>query len=291
MDFFPPQISKSANLRNLVTSATRLESRLNRINEERYIVDYLFNTSPAEGGGVVYERNTSRNILDREAQAIDDGAEFPKLNSGNPEMLVDRVKRYGGEVDLTFASVRRNNTNDYKRKVQQLANTVLAKTNAIAVKAVMGDAEIPTYSAAAAWTSDTANPLADLMTAQFMIDDSNRGFTSNVALINPQDALALRVRKDIRDALPRETKELSPVLTRELSGLIDLEWIKSPYVEHGTVVIADRNSLGAVGDEEGGLKADTYDLKERHVHVLQAWRTIAPVIQEPLAAVKITGVK
>ena len=199
------------------------------------------------------------------------------------------VKRYGGEVDLSFASVRRNDTSAYRRKVQQLANTVLRKANRVAVAALDRDTDIPTLAIGTDWNQAPADPLGDLATAQSMIDDSDMGYLSNTVLINPQDALTLRKRKDIRDALPRENADLNPVLSRDLAGLLDLQFIKSSFVTKGTGWLVSRENLGTYADEEGGLKADTYDEKHRHVHVLQAWRTFVPVVTDPFAAVKLTG--
>lgn len=290
LGFFPPKIDpKQANLGSLVSNPTVLERRLTAMNLDKYIVDYLFAESPANGGGVIYDRVKQDLYLDRDAQAIDDGGEFPKLTSGDVESDIAMVKRYGGEVDLSFASVKRNDTGAYRRKVQQLANTVLRKANRVAVAAVERDEDIPTVAISTAWTETAGDPLADLVRAQSKIDDSDMGYVSDTVLINPEDAVTLRTRKDIREALPRETATLNPVLTRDLSGLLDLDFIKSPFVPKGTAWLASRTNLGSFADEDGGLKADAYDEKNRHVHVLQAWRTFVPVITDPFAAVKITG--
>nr|WP_306428100.1 major capsid protein [Brevibacterium sp. 68QC2CO] len=279
-----------ADIAALVVNPTRIQSRLESLNEGKYIIDYLFGASPADGGAIVFDRNISNPYLERDAQAIDAGAEFPKLTDTDIEPGLARVQKYGGEVDMSLEAIRRNDQAYYTNKVTRLANTVVRKTNTIAVATLLADPLIPSYASGTAWTDGAADPLADLMRAQSLVDDNDNGYQSNVALINPEDALLLKTRKDVRDALPRETKELSPVLSRDLSGLLELEWIKSPMVTKGTAWIADRNSLGVVGDEEGGLKADSYEEKHRQVQVLQAWRACVPVVTDPFSAVKITGI-
>lgn len=288
--FFPPKYDQAnVNIGNLIANPTRIERRLNIINQDRYIVDYVFNQTSANGGGVIFDRVKQDLYLDRDAQAIDDGAEFPKLTGEDVESDIAMVKRYGGEVDLTFAAVRRNDTSAYQRKVNQLANTVLRKANRVAVAALERDEDIPEYVIGTDWTSASGDPLGDLATAQSMIDDSEMGYQSDTVLINPQDALTLRKRKDIRDALPRESVELNPVLSRDLAGLLELNFIKSPFVPKGEAWLVSSGTLGTFADEEGGLKADTYDEKNRHVHVLQAWRTFVPVVTDPFAAVRLKG--
>lgn len=288
--FFPPQVSpKDVNLKALVSNPTRIQRRLETINKNKYIVDYLFTQSNVNGGAIIYDRQEQDLYLDRDAEAIDDGAEFPKLTSEETEPQMDVVRRYGGEVDLTYASIRRNDTAAYRRKVQQLANTVLRKANRVAVAAVERDTHIPTHALGTGWDQAAGDPLGDLADVISMIDDAERGYTANTVLINPKDAVLLRKRKDIREALPREDRQLNPVLSRDLSGLMDLEWIKTPFVPQGSAWVTDRDTLGSFADEEGGLRADTYEEKNRHVHVLQAWRTFVPVVTDPYAAVKITG--
>lgn len=289
--FFPPKIDPAnANLEALIANPTRLERKLREINKDQFIVDYLFSQSPANGGAVIFDRTDQDLYLDREAQAIDDGAEFPKLTSEDVKSELAMVKRYGGEVDLTFKAVQRNDTAAYRRKVGQLANTVLRKSNLIAVAALNRDEAIPNLAVSTQWTSTSADPLINLAQAQSMIDDSDMGYVSDTVLINPQDSLTLRTRKDIRDALPRENADLNPVLTRDLAGLLDMQYIKSKFVPKGTVWVTSKQNIGTFADEDGGVKADTYEEKNRHVHVLQAWRTFVPVVTDPLAAVKITGV-
>lgn len=289
--FFPPKIDPAnANLEALIANPTRLERKLREINKDQFIVDYLFSQSPANGGAVIFDRTDQDLYLDREAQAIDDGAEFPKLTSEDVKSELAMVKRYGGEVDLTFKAVQRNDTAAYRRKVGQLANTVLRKSNLIAVAALNRDEAIPNLAVSTQWTSTSADPLINLAQAQSMIDDSDMGYVSDTVLINPQDSLTLRTRKDIRDALPRENVDLNPVLTRDLAGLLDMQYIKSKFVPKGTVWVTSKQNIGTFADEDGGVKADTYEEKNRHVHVLQAWRTFVPVVTDPLAAVKITGV-
>lgn len=288
--FFPPKYDQAnVNVGNLIANPTRLERRLNVINQDRYIVDYVFSQTNANGGGVIFDRVKQDLYLDRDAQAIDDGGEFPKLTGEDVESDIAMVKRYGGEVDLTFAAVRRNDTSAYQRKVRQLANTVLRKANRVAVAALERDEDIPEYVIGTDWTTASGDPLGDLATAQSMIDDSEMGYQSDTVLINPQDALTLRKRKDIRDALPRESVELNPVLSRDLAGLLELNFIKSPFVPKGEAWLVSSGTLGTFADEEGGLKADTYDEKNRHVHVLQAWRTFVPVVTDPFAAVRLKG--
>ena len=142
--FFPPKVDKAnANLSRLISNPTYLERRLNTINQDQYIVDYLFTQSPANGGAVIFDRTEQDLYLDRDAQAIDDGAEFPKLTSEDVESELAMVKRYGGEVDLSFKSVQRNDTASYRRKVQQLANTVLRKANRVAVSVLERDEVVP----------------------------------------------------------------------------------------------------------------------------------------------------
>lgn len=291
MDFFPAKVNTDspAVIRALLANPTRIERRINEMSADRFLVDYVFARTTAEGGSVLYDRDDEGQYLARDAEAIDAGGEFPKL--GGEEVLphVARVSKYGGEVDLSFESVRRGDTADYRRKVTQLANTVVRKTNLVGVEAIRRDADIQTAEITTPWTEAAADPITDLMAAVSQIDDAELGYETNTVLINPQDVLVLRQREDIRDALPRENPDLNPLLSKELAGLLSLDWIKSSFVPRGTAWIVDRNNLGSVGDEEGGVRADTYDEKHRQVHVLQAWRSVVPVITNPRAAIKLEG--
>lgn len=281
------------NVKDFLSNPTRITRQLDRlVAETGTIADYAFSTGPANQGAVVYDQLTSTDLtFERDVEIIAPGAEFPEVVDVTVEEKMARVDRFGGKQEITWQAIRRNDTNEVARKLSLLAYLVVKRVNSVAVQAVTTNPLINTLDVGATdWASTTTDPISDLYTAKSLVDDSDLGYRTNLALINPLDFTQyLLGRKDIREQWPRENITLNPVVTGELGRIADLEWIKTKHVPQGTIYIMQRGVSGSVRDEEGGIQTNSFDDQNRHVRVLQSWRSIVPIITDPKSIVKLTG--
>lgn len=281
------------NVKDFLSNPTRITRTLdNLVAETGTIADYAFSQGPANQGAVIYDQLTSNSFnFERDVEIIAPGAEFPEVVDVTTEELMARVQRFGGKSEITWEAIRRNDQNLVTRRFQVLSYLLVKRINAICVNAIATNPLINTYDLGAANWADTAtDPIGDIYMAKSLVDESDLGYQANLALINPLDSIQYFLgRKDIREQFPRENMARNPVVAPDLGRIADLEWIKTKRVPRGTIYIMQRGVSGSVRDEEGGIKINSFDDQNRHVRIVQSWRTIVPIITDPKSIVKVTG--
>lgn len=296
----PPRGPQSVDGRITVGRFLAEPTQINRAIElestDRFLSDYMYTGTPASGGAVVYDRNVdpqnygyATDADGRDVEAIDAGAEFPFLSSEEGESQTAEVQKYGGAYRFSRENIRRDQRDVLARGLRILSNTVIRKTDRIAVSTLVNDPDLGTLDVSVPWTSTDADPVYDLLAALSQINDSDYGYTATTVLINRAQSLALLGRKDVREQLPRESQTLNPVLNPQLGNLLGVEWVVTEAVQPGTLYVTDRNTLGALADEEGGIQTDRYEDPGTQSTIIQAWRTVVPVITDPKAAIRVTG--
>ncbi|KWW97406.1 hypothetical protein LI90_4378 (plasmid) [Carbonactinospora thermoautotrophica] len=287
----PPTISGSnITVDVFLRNPTRVQRTVAELLQNRFIVDFIFSQGGADGGAVVYDQITSEADLftTRDVQEIAPGDEFPVVDDGEVTPKVAAVGKYGGMVKVTHEAVRRDQRDVLGQKLRKLRNTVVRKVDTLAV-AALDAAPIRTMGAAKPWSDPTADPFADILTAVDSINSPDLGYEADTVLINPAQVLALLKRKDVRDALPRESRELNPILSGQLAGLCGIpNWIPTNRVPAGTMYVLQRQMAGSVRDEVP-LYARSINDERREVWWIQAARVTVPVVTDPLCVNKVTG--
>lgn len=275
---------------------TQINRAIEFESADRFLSDYMYTQTPASGGAVAYQRNVdpqnfgyASDADGRDVEAIDAGAEFPFLSSEEGDEELAHVQKYGGSFRFSRENIRRDQRDVLARGLRILANTVIRKTDRIAVSTLVNDPDLGALDVTVPWTAADADPVYDILAALSRINDSDYGYSATTILINPAQVLALLGRRDVREQLPRESVTLNPVLNPQLGNLLGVEWVTTEAVPSGSLYVTDRNTLGALADEEGGVQTDTYEEKGTQSTIVQSWRTVVPVITDPKAAVRVTG--
>jgi len=281
------------NVGEFLSNPTRITRQLDRfVNQTGTIADYAFSGGPANQGAVIYDQIVNTTIdPERDVEVIAPGAEFPEVVDVQLEEKLARVERFGGKQEITWQAIRRNDAGELQRKLQLLSFLIVKRVNAVAVNSITTNPLINVMDLAGTdWATTTTDPIGDVLMAKSMIDDTDIGYRADLALINPLDSTEYFLgRKDIREQFSRENPALNPVLAADLGNVADLEWIKTNRVPRGTIYILQRGVSGSLRDEEGGIQVNSFDDQNRHVRILQSWRTIVPVITDPKSIVKVTG--
>lgn len=292
---YPPVAPSVGNGAITIDLFLRTPSRVQRVmadlTSQRFIADTLYSAGDAQGGAVVYDRVSEQDLFtDRDIEEIAPGAEFPNVGGADTEPLVAKVAKRGGQVQISYEAVRRNNRDVVQRALTKLRNTIVKRHDAIAVNAVLNDADVLTGSATNPWNTTSADPFADIVAAVSEIEQQDLGYSANLGLINPQERLSLLSNKAIRDALPRENVQVNPLLSGQLAGLAGIpNWIVSNRVPAGTVIIANGGVVGSMRDEMP-LYTRVIDKQETETWIVQAARVSVPVITDPKAAIVLGNV-
>ncbi|MEG1971276.1 MAG: major capsid protein [Burkholderiaceae bacterium] len=268
---------------------TRVERQLNNLALERFLADKIFGKGTAEGGAVIYDRITENSLyLEREVQVIEPGSNFPILNDSDTGANVAVVEKHGGGVIITYEDGRRDRRDKLKRESTRLVNTITRKTDTRALAILDKDPDIPT-AAGTDWSDPaTRDAIGDIAGAMSQINNSDLGYNTTMAIVNPVQALALFGDKSIRDALPRENKNDNPIASGTINGLMGLTWYESNRVPVGTAWFMGGQQVGSIHDEIPQYTRVVDDqLRERWV--IMGARVAVPVVTDPFAAFKLTG--
>ena len=232
-----PNDQVQVNVKDFLNNPSRVERVLNDLTKDKTIADYAFGQGDAKHGAVVYDEVTGHPVeSNRDVEIIAPGAEFPLINVLEEEQKMAKVDKYGGAAGVTFEAIRRNDGDVLNKRLQVLKNLIIAKVNAVAVNALIGNANINTHVLTTDWSVTTTDPIADLFAAQALIDDNELGYKSDLYLVNPVDAQRyLLGRKDVREQVQKEGEH--PVLSGDLGKLAGGEWIKSSKVPAGEIFV------------------------------------------------------
>lgn len=275
----------------LLTNPARIQRKTASMANERMLSPQIFSQgSPATGGAVVYDRMLGSLYPDRRAQAIEPLAEFPLLTAADVTPEVAAAVKYGAAFRFAYEAKRRNQVDVLDRNLTLLTNEVVRKVDTVAMATLDADPAVKTI-AGTDWTATaTRDGFGDILRAAAQINNAPGAlYRADTVLINPADELSLLLDKSLRDVMPREATTANPYLTGRLNGVAGLTWYASPFVKRGTVYVLQAKAAGSLHDEVPFYTRVT-DEPGHEAYLVQAARVTVPVITDPLAVVKVTGV-
>jgi hypothetical protein len=290
----PPVVSgNNITVDAFLRSPQRVERAITDLTLNRFLADRIFAEGPrAIGGAVLYDQLTSGGdfYTARDVQAIEPGAEFPILNSGETMPLVAAVTKWGGSAVFTYEAVRRDRRDLLARELVRLRNTIIRKIDTVAM-AALNAAPVHTQVAAADWGTSTTKLLNDINAAVSTIDEQDMGYVATAVIVNPAEALAIRNNDTVVARLNNTsngggTPDL--LAAADLNGLAGMRWYVSNRQAAGTVHVIAERQIGGISDELP-LYTRTVDEETKERYRVMSARIAVPYITDPKAVVKITG--
>lgn len=286
----PPSIDGQGRItvEQFLKNPSRVQRVITDLTNERFLAERIFGSGDAQGGAVIYDQVTASELYtDRDVQAIEAGSEFPIVSSGESAPKVAAVTKWGGAALLTYEAVRRDSRDTLNRELTKLRNTIVRKVDTVAIAAL--DAAPILTDVGTDWSdSVNGNPVLDLAAGRSAIDDQDMGYTADTILINPAQMVDLVGRKDVRDSLPREGVAANPIASGQLGNFMGFTWYVTNRVAAGTAYILASTMAGSLRDELP-LYSRPIDQPERERWLVQAARVTVPVVTDPKAVLKLTG--
>jgi hypothetical protein len=286
----PPTIDGQGRI--TVEQFLKTPSRVTRVVEdltrERFLAERIFGRGDAQGGAVIFDQVTASELYtDRDVQAIDAGSEFPIVSSGETAPKVAAVTKWGGAAVLTYEAVRRDSRDTLNRELTKLRNTIVRKIDTVAI-AALNAAPIQTF-VGTDWSDSVAgNSVLDLATGRSRIDDQDMGYVADTILINPAQMVDLISNPKVAAALPRDNTAANPIASGQLGNYMGFTWYVTNRVAAGTAFILSAQMAGSLRDELP-LYSRSIDQPDRERWLVQAARVTVPIVTDPKAVVKITG--
>jgi len=276
-----------------------LARRLRDYKDLRFVSDQLLTQRfRSQGGAVLYEM-TEPFVSDRTAEAVGAGSEYPYANLPTGTAAIAAIQKWGQKVLLTDEEIARNVYAGaaLDRQLRKVVNTVISQVDSIAMSAI-SSAVTNTFAVPTAWSAASPTILRDILRAKASILALNLGYKPDTIALNDTAYAYAMTDVSLTNTWRRETTD-NPVYTGNIEQVSGLTIVVSPTIASGTAYVLDSLSLGGMADELDG--APGYAIADLAVQVksirkdendawdLQGRRKTVPVVQEPGAAVKITG--
>ncbi len=293
----PAQPTVSGRLVTLDTylnNPLRVQMDVRQLMANYFLSDQIFapGGSVAGSGAVIYDQMVGSEwyFTGRDVQQINPGQEFPFLDMAEQVPLVARTAKWGGALQFTYEDIERNRIDKLASGLQRLRNTVTRKVDAVSM-AVLRAAPIIQTTASASWALPGTNLVKDIMTGMAAQEQLDLGYASNAVLLSPTTALNVMTNDKVGTMIGNANGQImSPLASRQLSGLLDLTWWPTPRIGDNEVILVATGVAGRISDERP-LYTRVVDDPERERRILMAGRLAVPYVTDPKAVIRITGVQ
>lgn len=289
-------------INRFLNNPTAVNRAMRTIADEQFVADKILTGKvQASGGAIVY--GVSESIYsDRDPRIVAPGSEYPRALTPDGAAALLTVSKYGQDVPLTDEKIGREKGRGAQQVMLKSANRTVQYVDTITLAAI-ATAVTQTQAAVAAWSStNTADPLLDVMLAQAQIDDLGEGYGADILVTDYLHAARLVANPKVVAATPREGAN-GIIRTGEFPMIGSLRIVAVPTrrLPPGvTALVADSRQLGFMGYED--IPSPEYtgpadgiqtwarrDPSANDQWLIRTRRVFAPAVQEPNAAVKITG--
>lgn len=288
-------------IHRLLQNPTMIARRLRTLADQRFISDALLTGRfEASGGAVQYELADESIYTARSPEAVGAGAEYPKSSLGIGTTQLANTVKWGQDVPVYDETIKRLNRRPVDVAFVKLVNQMVKQVDSVALAAV-ASAVTQATAAAAAWTSATAIQIfKDVALAKTNILALNQGYDPDIVVLDDFSWTYAMAAFISAGYLPRESAS-TPALTGNFPVINGLRWLTTPNIPTaGTVLVLDSKALGGMADENlggpgysgaaQGVETKSIRLEERDGYLLRARRVTVPIVNDPGAAWKITGV-
>lgn len=298
-----PSISgDNITISRFLKDPTLIARRLRALAEQRFIADVLLTGRfDANGGALEYEQNESM-YSDRAPEAVAPGAEYPLTSLSEGTAQVARTVKWGRDSEITDESIARRKMDPVNRALIKQVNQMVKTIDGVAL-AVIASQVTQSTAATAAWSSGTAAILRDVLKAVANIRALNEGFEPDTIVVDDMTWAMVMSDEKVAALLKREDG-LAPIYSGNFPVIAGLRFLPTPNLPTaGQALIVDTAQLGGMADEKlggpgyvsaggsiPGVEVKTLRDDDNDKYRLRSRRVTVPVVVEPKAAWKITGV-
>jgi hypothetical protein len=291
-------------INRFLQNPTQIARRLRTLLEQRYIADALLvGRFQVVGGAVQYETGETIFTADN-PRAVSPGGEYPLTLLGTGVASIAKTVKWGQDTKVFDETISRQRLDPVNRALTKLANQSVKFVDSVALSAI-ASAVTATVAAVAAWSiagTTAASILNDVMQAKAAILALNQGYDPDTVVMDDVSWAFAMAKFAAAGYLPRENNTANPIVTGSFPTIAGMRWLATPNIPTaGVVVVLDSTMLGGMADEDLGgpgyaqvagigVQTKSIRLEENDGYRLRARRVTVPVVVEPAAAKKITGV-
>lgn len=295
----PTLSGNDLTISRFLQSPELLRRRLRDYRDLRFVSDQILTGRYRSQGGAVLYETAEPFVTDRTVESVSPGSRYPYANLPVGTASVAAIQKWGQKVLLTDEEITRNAYagSAIDRAMRKVVNSIISQVDSLTMSA-FSSAVTQTFAVAVAWNAASPTFLRDILRAKAVATALNLGYNPDTLLVNDTQYAYLMTDSTLTNTWMRESTT-NPVYTGSVERVAGLNIIVSPAVTAGNAFVLDSTQVGGMADETDG--APGYAVADLGVQVkairndgedswdLQGRRKTVPIIQEPGAAVKLTG--
>lgn len=309
-DFPIPTISGQAiTVQWLVNDPRRIYRLLNTL-VQRYLIGHkiLAGRVDLTGSGAGIYEISEQIFADLTSATVSPLAQYP-LTTTTPGVLA-AVKPLKDGLDslISDEDIAHNRIDKVVRDLTKIANTLVLKADGLVLAAIASQVTNTVAVQAGAWNTTGANPFLDVMLAKASIIGQNKGYNPDTVVLSFVEFAWVVSRAAIAGQMPRETAN-NIIETGTMARIANMTYLATNNGPTNPLIL-DSTMLGSLAYERlgGGYQGSPVppganeddpassgvETKRWRKDDVDGWRfrgriVRAPMIQEPLAAVSLTG--
>jgi hypothetical protein len=288
-----------------LNSPAAVSRRLRSLAENRFIGDALLTGRyQVQGGSLLYE--TAESIFTAKApEVVNPGAEYPRSTAQPGSALVASVSKWGQDVPITDEHIGRYGRRAVDVAMVKIVNYLVKQVDSLCLGVINAAVSTNTTAAGTIWsTVATADPLLDLMKAKANVVSQDQGYDPDTVVMSDLAYAYLVSNQKIISGLQRETDgsvtRTGNILT--IAGMRILPTNNMPGGVTANAFVLDSSMLGGIGyeripspeyqgDPANGVESwSRRDPAANDMWIVRGRRPVVPIVQEPLAVWRVTGV-
>jgi hypothetical protein len=290
----------TVTISRFLANPTLVARRLRTLAEQRFISDRLLTGRFKAEGGAILDETGESIYADRPPEAVAPGSNYPQTPLSEGTASLAKVVKWGEDVPVTDEAIKRRQMDPVNKGFIKVVNTMVKTVDGISMSAVTS-AVTQSTAALASWASGTpAQIMRDIARAKASIIALNQGYDPDLLVVDDLTYAIIISDPAFAAFLPREWKD-GPALTGAFPVVQDLTILPTPNGLSGTALVADSTQLGGMADEDlggpgyaglgyPGVEGKAIREEKTDQWLLRGRRVTVPVVLEPGAAWKITGV-
>lgn len=299
---FPPASPTIAGdyltVSRFLNTPTLVARRMRTLAEQRLIsTSILTGRETVSGGAISFEQNEGL-FTDRPVEAVSPGGEYPLTTVGDGTAQLAKVVKWGQDTFVTDEAAKRKAMSAVDKALLKLINTAAKNVDTVALAAIASSVT-QTQAAAAAWSAATGvQMLRDVLKAKAALAALNQGYEADTMVIDDLTWALIASDQTLISTIARETQS-NAVVTGNFDVLAGLRIMRTPNLPAAGAWILDSSQLGGIATEDLGgnyqkvdgiLESKSIRDEDNDQWRLRARAVAVPYINEPNAAIRITGI-
>lgn len=289
----------------LIKDPLMIRERFLSMARNQFMMEDVLRRVPGTDSGVIAYSESAPLFADEDPSVVAEGGEIPIVTGKDGVPKAAFTVKLGAGIEITRETRDRNRVDKVNQRMEQVRNTFVRAWERRMFDA-LNAAAVPTQAASAAWGTTTTNIRSDVLTALRAVREANLSGAAPGPNVDDYlgfepDTIVMSTRTEAKFFNNTSVVEVyknggsldmkQPMYTGTLERtFMGLRVLTSRFMKDDFVWIMERKTVGGYSDERPLGVTPLYEDRPREVWRADAVRRTAIFVDQPKAAIKITGI-